>query len=142
MRDNRSYIAGFFDGEGCISITKNGSITLGVVNTGLPVLQEFVKYFGGSITNRKQKINKQQFVWRVYGITAVEFLDIMVRNNLLVEKKEQAELTLQWYEERKNLGGDRVSGKKGLHSNPLRQVRLDYFREQLSSMKKESFDAI
>lgn len=52
------YLAGFFDGEGCITLGKNGGVTISVVNTCYRVLCQFQDAFGGSVRERKQKVNK------------------------------------------------------------------------------------
>lgn len=131
------YLAGFFDGEGCVTIGVNGSIQLRVINTSEAVLQEFVKHLGGSVKPRKQIVNKPQFHWSVYGPTAVEVAKTLVEHTL--EKKQQLQTVINWYSHRGTLNvisHGRVIGQHRV--NELRNLEIDKFRKELTRMKKES----
>jgi hypothetical protein len=134
------YLSGFFDGEGCIYVSPNGSINCRVVNTGLPVLEMYKDLFGGSILNRKQRTNKNQFVWSVYGDEAVYFLEDIFPFSL--EKRSQMEIVFKWHIERKSLQATNVGYCKGKRSHEDREGVLSLCRERLSKLKKEEFDAI
>ena len=84
-----AYIAGFFDGEGCIRIAKSiqygkkirpaPSYTLQckVTNTNLLVLEYMQDLFGGSIylNNKNRKENhKPCYCWYMYNDVAMDFL--------------------------------------------------------------------
>ncbi|NRP84105.1 LAGLIDADG family homing endonuclease [Marinobacterium sp. xm-d-509] len=125
---NLAYIAGFFDGEGCVSIAKNGSLTVSVVNTSLPVLEMMVDVLGvGVINNRTQKVNKRQYAYRAYGDDAAAVLRSLLP--FLIEKKPQAETALDYFDNHR--GGVRKAGVKGLFKNPMRDV----FRAKLTEQK-------
>ena len=129
----RAYIAGFFDGEGCITVSANGALTLSVINTGKKVLDMFQEVLGGTVTERKQRVNKTQYTWRAYGETAVDALESMFQ--FLVEKKEQAEVALSWMEERQEYKATNVGYLKGKKAHPLRAKRLDEIRKELTRLK-------
>lgn len=125
---NLAYIAGFFDGEGCVTIAKNGSLTISVVNTSLPVLEMMVDVLGvGSINNRTQKVNKRQYAYRAYGAEAAAVLRYL--HPFLIEKKPQAETALDYFNNYR--GGVRKPGVKGVFTNPMRDV----FRTKLTEQK-------
>lgn len=93
-----SYLAGYFDGEGCIcySAETNG-VRVEVTNTYPLVLEEFMVRFGGSIyrpDGRRVKGPKYRPCWRWYvcGEKALVFLAAMKEH--LVEKSPQARLVL------------------------------------------------
>lgn len=60
---NWAYIAGYFDGEGCISLTKSGKPRVNITNTHLESLKEIQKYMELKIngkTNIYVKHNKNK----------------------------------------------------------------------------------
>lgn len=130
-----AYAAGFFDGEGCISISKNGSVDVRIVNTSKAVLVKLQSLFGGSITNRTQKINKSQYTYSLYGEEAIEFLNIL--KPYLVEKLTQVDTVFEYYELRKEIKTIRIPGKRGAFANPDREILVQVFRDILSEQKLE-----
>ena len=104
---NNAYAAGFVDGEGTISIVKAGVtknrrtpeyvLKVTVVNTYLPILDEFQSAYGGSISERKG-INKPVFAWNVSGVRAAECLRTL--QPLLQEKRNRAWLGLEFWAQR------------------------------------------
>jgi hypothetical protein len=130
-----AYAAGFFDGEGCISITKNGAIDIRIVNTAHNVLVKLQSVFGGNITERSQRVNKKQYTYAFYGENAIEFIKLI--KPYLVEKLPQAETVLEYYELRNNIHSVTIPGEKGKFSNPDREILLEVFRDILSEQKKE-----
>ena len=115
---DKAYAAGFFDGEGCISISKNGAVDVRVTNTSKCVLDRLVSIFGGSITDRAQRANKRQYAYSFYGENAVEFLNLI--KPYMIEKLPQVETVLEYFELRKEIHVLRVPGAKGGFSNPDR----------------------
>jgi hypothetical protein len=126
------YLAGFFDGEGCITVSKNGSIALGVVNTSKEVLDLFVAELGGVVQDRKQIVNKRQYVWRVYGMDAVKILKVL--GPTLIEKKSQAYTAIEWME-RRHLFSPLPTGKKGGRVNPERAIAIKKYQTLLTQQK-------
>lgn len=130
-----AYCAGFFDGEGCISIAKNGAVDIRVTNTAFNVLSKFRDQFGGNITNRTQKINKAQYAYSFYGDNAIQFIKTI--RPYLIDKAPQADTILEYYHLRNEIESIRVSGKRGQYSNPDREVLVSTFRDILSEQKRE-----
>jgi hypothetical protein len=133
-----AYAAGFFDGEGCITISKNGAVDVRVVNTSKKVLLKLQSIFGGSITNRTQKINKTQYAYSFYGENAIEFIKLI--KPYLIDKLSQAETILEYYEHRQQIKSIRLPGVKGQFSNPDREILVQVFRDILSEQKREEVD--
>jgi hypothetical protein len=129
------YAAGFFDGEGCISIGKNGAIDIRITNTSISVLTKLMNIFGGSITNRTQKVNKKQYAYSLYGDNGIEFLKLLLP--YLVEKQQQANTIIEYYSLRNELTPISIKGKRGRFSNPDREVLVNTFREILTEQKLE-----
>jgi len=97
------WLAGFFDGEGCINITKFRQYIcprIMVSNTNKKVLEFIQENYGGDIrensTNKKNHPNwKSGYTYRLQHTKAVKFIkDIFP---YLKVKKEQAKLLLQFY---------------------------------------------
>jgi hypothetical protein len=130
-----AYAAGFFDGEGCISIAKNGSVDVRIVNTSKAVLVKLQTLLGGSITDRAQKVNKSQYAYSLYGEEAIEFLKIL--KPYLIEKLPQANTVFEYYELRNDIKPIRIPGKKGAFANPDREILIQVFRDILSEQKLE-----
>jgi hypothetical protein len=88
-----NYLAGFFDGEGCI--TKGGDSTISIRVTQLAEhrepLDEFKKRYKGNISNTGNK-NRPCLRWALNGTKAIKFLkDIFP---LCVVKKRHIQLAL------------------------------------------------
>ena len=95
------YMAGFFDGEGCIHISKRQrgqshrlQVTINQVSI-LP-LGPFIATFGGKLyTLKKSHIYKNgRFQWGLYGRNAIPLLEKLLPHLLL--KKAQAEIALDF----------------------------------------------
>lgn len=70
------YLAGYFDGEGCVSAHKTRAITV-IVQTGdLEVVKMFHYYFKGRLYNCKRTSQTKRAIqrWVVIGNEAQEFL--------------------------------------------------------------------
>lgn len=130
-----AYAAGFFDGEGCVSISKNGAIDIRITNTAKNVLVKLQTNFGGSITNRTQKINKTQYAYSLYGEEAISFLNSI--KPYCIDKLPQINTILEYYIYREELDPIRIPGKRGAHKNPDREVLVRVFRDILTELKHE-----
>lgn len=77
----RAYLAGLFDGEGCVNFTQSGQCKTWVIramirNTDLPVLEYVRLIAGGSIhASRARGRWKPSYCLRWNGAAAVEFLE-------------------------------------------------------------------
>lgn len=130
-----AYAAGFFDGEGCISISKNGAVDIRVTTTAHNVLVKLQSVFGGTITQRIQRVNKKQYAYSFYGENAIEFIKII--KPYLIDKLPQAEAILEYYTLRNEIKSVRIPGVKGQFGNPNRETLVEVFRDILSEQKKE-----
>ena len=94
-REELAYIAGFFDGEGCIT-TSSGSNTLTVSasNTIRAPLEFIQRVFEGHVTIHKySKPRNVLYDWVIYGQNAAEMLQWLLP--YLIVKKEQALLGVE-----------------------------------------------
>ena len=92
-----AYFAGYFDGEGCIHISKNGARIVAIKSCYPKVVKSFHKFYGGTFTNfKKDKKNhycRGWFYFRIFGDNAVNVIKNLYP--FLREKKEQARLFLK-----------------------------------------------
>ena len=95
------YLAGIFDGEGCVSatITKPSlaasvTVTVGMTDEG-PV-REFQKRFGGSVNTHLPKGGNYKLVytWSLVGSSAIEALEFISKNCILKNKAAKFGLEL------------------------------------------------
>ena len=90
------YLAGFFDGEGCVEINPNKiQDRISVVNTNKIILECIQETFGGTIYSKKISglSKKPQWVWRLYGRNAVSLAEKLY--NLSFEKKKKLGLFIE-----------------------------------------------
>jgi len=104
---NWSYLAGLFDGEGCISICprkdKHGDnafiFCIQITNTNTTLMKWLIEHFGGvyySQDGKSRKPNwKPSYRWRVKGRANEEEFLLGVLPYLVI-KKEQAKLALEF----------------------------------------------
>ena len=101
---NAMWLAGFFDGEGCINITvrgKNRQVVLRIMlaNTDYALLQKIQKHFGGSLTRRPHKKHPE---WKPFCCLtwthSAAFALLHTLRPLLQLKNAQAQLALEFYE--------------------------------------------
>ena len=106
-----SYLAGLFDGEGCILVYKAKSkqqyhARLQVMITYYPTLLDFQRYFGGNLSKAGNN-GKQVYSWYVEGTSNV----LMICKSLLPylrEKKVQAEVMIEYCEKFPNKGNGKI----------------------------------
>lgn len=128
---NIAYLAGFFDGEGCMWLAmrraSRPSLMVAVVNTDRKPLREFKRRWGGSIhpiVDHRPR-HKPRIVWRwaVSGASARRLV-VALRRHLVI-KAPQATLWLRAYAEIcSRAKGDRKRGRER------------WFAASLSAMKR------
>jgi len=137
------YLAGFFDGEGCIDTQRmypseakarfyvRPRVRISQAVSGRCVIDLLTSQFGGYVAFRKAQNSKQQ------DSVSWEFLDkrgivklLRAVEPFLVVKKEQARLVLWWIE---NMSGRH--GKNG-PNDPLEAARK-LFSQELKLMKQD-----
>ena len=98
-----AYVAGIIDGEGTITVVKNGqtsSLRVSVCNTNEWLINWLRFSFGGSVYKfRKIEKNKQAWQWMLTCRKARDFI-VLVMPYLQI-KRPQAELAIQ-FQNRKN----------------------------------------
>lgn len=82
-----SYLAGFFDGEGCVVISRYGKgkkgfptlvLEASITNTDYVILAKFQDEFGGIISPRKRIENRKPlWAWKCCSQTAANFLKVI-----------------------------------------------------------------
>lgn len=98
-----AYVAGLFDGEGCVNVTevkpKKGrhspsfQTLAQISNNDREVLNWVQSLFGGTITSNNVRRQRVTFTWRVYHKRAKEFLEIIFP--YLRIKEQQAQLLIE-----------------------------------------------
>lgn len=89
-----AYLAGYFDGEGCITV--EGGLRLLVTATHPGACVSLQQAFGGVLRPRKAPHDcKKQFQWTVYGVAAYRALGLLKPH--LKEKRVQAILARTWF---------------------------------------------
>ena len=101
-----AYIAGFFDGEGCVRIKKANQggnsyyIIAHLTNTNKNILEKVKDLFGGSIRIQEKGRNKKVYNWCITSAEAADFLRTLLP--FLIEKQTQAELALYFHHGKEN----------------------------------------
>lgn len=100
---NNSYIAGFFDGEGTISIKHHKKsdtfqVVVTIVNTDLNILEIIKNKFGGDIhvMYRSKNSHKTGYTWRISSRMAFKFLKEI--NPYSIIKKTRIKIALSFQE--------------------------------------------
>lgn len=139
---DNSYLAGFFDGEGCISLirigkTKYFQIVATITNTDLSILEKIKERFGGDIhMGKKIKPNhKDRYAWRVSSKSAYNFLLEIYPYSIM--KQDRIKLALQFQQ--------RIIDKNGLKdkvhlTEEEHLIRLN-FKEKLGLLNKKGITA-
>lgn len=107
-RTDLAYIAGFFDGEGCIHLNRvkrqNLYLRVVVVQTNEWIIQWLKYSFGGQVYKmlREKDHHKQRWQWHLYGNQSLEFLKAI--RPYLILKRTEAELAIKFQQNRKGTG--------------------------------------
>lgn len=128
---NLSYIAGFFDGEGCISLSLSG-LRLIITNTDRSILEDIKFYFNGrgQITSKMRTVKDRATkpCWQlIYWNKQAEKV-LIILAPFLRQKEEQARLALQFQKTymNRNKGKkmtEEVLGKRKMLINEIKEVR-------------------
>lgn len=100
-----AYMAGFFDGEGCITLYKTRgiySLHVDICQCNEHIIKWFQFCFGGTIHTRYENHHKfkKQWRWHTSGGNAMGFLKTIIP--YLVLKKAEAELAIKFQSRRAN----------------------------------------
>ncbi len=112
----KAYIAGFFDGEGCVSISKYQgknnrtpvySLQVVLAQKGIEPLFELQELTGAGTIHDRTKYHKGTYEWRMNARDANDFLIAIV--SYLKCKRKQVELAIEYQSQQ----GHKKSGGKG-----------------------------
>lgn len=114
---NKDYLAGFFDGEGCIRISKmfrkhyskfgdcyDYALGTKVTNTNKIVLDKCKNLYGGfvgEVKDKRKSTYKTVYSWELKSNDAVNFLKDVLP--LLIVKKQEAELAIYFQTHKETL---------------------------------------
>lgn len=127
-----AYIAGLFDGEGCIVIARKGKTShklyISCTNTYGPVLYWLQSCVGGVVQKREQRPGKwrKTYIWSMCNHQAAIFLEAILPH--LRIKKHQAELAIEFDKLPKFLGHRHVPEEE--------QARREALRVEISRLNK------
>lgn len=96
-----AYIAGFFDGEGCVRLKNANYVIAHITNSNQKILMEVQDLFGGQIRKQERTPNKTIFNWYITSAEAVDFLRTL--SPFLKEKGAQAMLAIKFHENKGKL---------------------------------------
>lgn len=133
----KAYYAGFFGGEGTVSIEvykRKGKCTdllaLYVVNTDRRILEQLKTNFGGHIQKHSKSVLSVKTCWKWKITDRAGFNFLLVIHPYLVVKKLQADIAIEYVNKHK---GKKFYGNKGMPpeerkarislSNKLKQTR-------------------
>lgn len=126
-----AYVAGLFDGEGCINFTNsNNDVTylrVLVSNTNYEILKYLQDTFGGSISELKKASPKwkQGYQWSLNWAAALAFVD-KIRPWLKIKQK-QAQVVYAFAELKKVQRKKKISQEKYLEA-------LELLKQQLTTL--------
>ena len=98
------YLAGFFDGDGCITTSPKTNFRLTISNTNKEILDWIKKNFGGNINNQHLPKNpKHNTSWKWITTKRTDVLRILeLIYPYLIVKKKQAKLIINYLNYHKN----------------------------------------
>lgn len=111
-----AYLAGYTDGEGCITIVNGRTLMVGIETCYPKVVHRYYQLFGGHFSryDREKKAHRPAFRWRAFSETA--YMVIQTLLPFLREKKRQAELCLKFY-------NTKDAGKRIAINNKIKELK-------------------
>ncbi len=128
--EKAAYIAGHFDGEGCLMMRFDGNVykpEVSVANAYLPVLEMYQSLFSGTIKKHSVTVNKPVWSWRLFQYNSIIFF-LRTIAPFSMEKREQILVLLEYAEVR-------VSKKKGKLDEATKLLSKEC-HEKLKLLKK------
>lgn len=124
-----AYIAGFFDGEGCVRIKEANQggnsfyVIAHITNSNQKILMEIQDLFGGAIRVQERSPNKTIYNWSLSSSEAVDFLQTL--SPFLKEKLEQALLAIKFHNQKGELTGEEKKSWARVMSEMKKQNPLE-----------------
>jgi len=142
MSKELAYVAGFFDGDGCVCVQNEiqkdfriARITASIANTNVEIIKYLKKRFGGYVKIRELPSGKTLGTWMLSCKAAVEFLEQIMP--FMRIKKEQAELACKLYAISNRRNRTLSRNKKG-QFNPISQAdrkEMNRLRQKIKELK-------
>lgn len=146
------YAAGFFDGEGCVNITKRGkrqqvSLRVMIANTNKDILDLFQLSFGGHVRiSKRHKPDWKPFIqWVATGQTAMDFLAKI--SPFIILKTAQIKLAFEFWQfmqlpktERCEIKANQKPEYKGrvtLVRKPATLITEQEFKDRMHALNKK-----
>jgi len=132
---NIAYIAGFFDGEGCVRIKKASQggnsyyIWVAITNSNKAILDFVMNIFGGSVRQAEKTVNKTVYHYLITSSEAIDMLKVLL--SFLREKKQQAELAIFFHENKEKLN----SKSKEKYYNEMKRLKKHNIYENPELLK-------
>jgi hypothetical protein len=139
-----AYIAGFFDGEGCVGFVRARSAIYArvlVTNTDRAVLEKLQQQFGGDIRQLALRRSgwKTGWYWRLSWSRAVAFLDAIYP--WLRVKRAQAQTIFAWDAIRVGRGKQSAADRAAyLDAVELLRVRMHWLNKKGGSEQPDPID--
>lgn len=116
------YLAGFVDGEGCISSSyKEGlkiTAKLSIANTNFKLMKLLQRKIGGSIYQSKQRTHYQLcYTLSLYGQNTIKILKKLYP--YLIIKQKQAKVLIDFYQNKKHVPNLKLISKKEYQKRKL-----------------------
>ena len=105
-----AYIAGFFDGEGCIRIKKANQggnsyyIWVAITNSNKEILDFIQDIFGGQVRKAEKTVNKVIYHYLITSAEAIAMLKVIL--SFLREKHDQANLAIHFHNQKEKMTGE------------------------------------
>ena len=138
------YIAGFFDGEGCVNMARLRSSIFPrvlIVHTDRYILELLQEQFGGDINpvHHRRENWKPSWIWRLSWKPAVDFLRKI--EPYLVVKDQQALTAIAWDEARPGHGGA-ATGWDEDGAGDLLVARMKWLNQKGPPQGEDPIDAV
>lgn len=120
-----AYIAGFFDGEGCVRIKQANQggnsyyLIAHITNTNPIILKKVQGLFGGNTRLQEKGKNKPIYNWYITSSEANDFLKVLYP--FLIEKKSQAELGINFHQNKEKM----TPKEKQKNYQKMRDMKLE-----------------
>jgi hypothetical protein len=144
---HRAYIAGLFDGEGCVSVHKildkraknidekiyRYQLKVFVVSTDKKMIDFINSHYKGCISERKiyKENHQDQWAWMLGGKKAIYFLKDIVEYT--ITKKQQIQLAIEWE--------DTIVNSRYKMTDGIRVKRLQIYKD-IKSLKSPSYQNV
>lgn len=102
-----SYIAGLFDGEGSVTLTRREGrdiqyVALSLSNTHREIVERIKQSLGCGSVHKQSGVNLPVYNWYVSHAAAAECIEKLLP--FLIVKRKEAELALEWYKQSYEIG--------------------------------------